>query len=165
MALSLPGPKNLSLFPIRHFFYAYSGSIIVFDMERSVTVAVVDGNPGTRQGLTRRLRQMSGISVVGEAGEPGEALRVVCERKPDVVVTDLRRIDRNGAEFVARMAAAVPQSGIVILTAYVTERERSELMRAGARAILLKEIDSERLIRTIQTVAAGLADDERREEK
>ncbi len=57
------------------------------------------------------------------------------------------------------MAVTVPQSGIVILTAYVTERERSELMQAGARAILLKEIDSERLVRTIQTVAARLTTD------
>lgn len=57
------------------------------------------------------------------------------------------------------MAVTVPHSGIVILTAYVTEQERSELMRAGARAILLKEIDSERLVRTIQTVAARLTAD------
>ncbi len=68
-------------------------------------------------------------------------------------------MDRNAAEFVDRMAVTVPLSGIVILTAYVTERERSQLMRAGARAILLKEIDSERLVRTIQTVAAQLTAD------
>lgn len=126
----------------------------IVGMERSVTVAVIDGNPGTRQGVIRQLQQMPGISVVGEAGEPGEALRVVCDRQPDVVVMDVRRIDPNAAEFVGRMAAAVPQSGIVILTAYLTEGERFDLMRAGARAILLKEIDSGRLIRTIRAVAA-----------
>ena len=97
--------------------------------------------------------------MVGEASEPDEALKIVRNQRPHVVVMDVRRIDRNAAEFVDRMAVTVPQSGIVILTAYVTERERSELMRAGARAILLKEIDSERLVRTIQTVAAQLTAD------
>ena len=63
------------------------------------------------------------------------------------------------------MAVTVPHSGIVILTAYVTEQERSELMRAGARAILLKEIDSERLVRTIQTVAARLTANKQMEVK
>ena len=97
--------------------------------------------------------------MVGEAAEPDEALKIVRNQQPHVVVMDVRRIDRNAAEFVDRMAVAVPQSGIVILTAYVTEQERAELMRAGARAILLKEIDSERLVRTIQTVAARLTAD------
>lgn len=133
-------------------------------MERFVTVAVVDGNPMARQGLIRRLRQMPGIFVVGEAGDPGEALRVVRDCRPDVVVMDLRRIDPDGAEFLGRMAAAAPQGGIVILTAYLTERERSDLMRAGARAILLKEIDSATLVRTIRTVAAQPAAGERRSE-
>lgn len=97
--------------------------------------------------------------MVGEAAEPDEALNIVRNQRPHVVVMDVRRIDRNAAEFVDRMAVTVPQSGIVILTAYVTEQERSQLMRAGARAILLKEIDSERLVRTIQTVAAQLTAD------
>ena len=134
-------------------------------MESSISVAVIDAHPGTRQWLIRRLRQTTGISVVGEAAQPCEALKLVCNRRPRVVLMDVRRIDRNAAEFVDRMAAAVPQSGIVILTAYVTERERSDLMRAGARAILLKEIDSERLVQTIQTVAARLAADKKKEGK
>ncbi|MFQ5852132.1 MAG: response regulator transcription factor [Candidatus Binatia bacterium] len=131
-------------------------------MERSISVAVIDAYPGTRQWLTRRLGKTPGISVVGKAAAPGEALRIVCDQRPNVVVMDVRRIDRSAAEFVDRMAAAVPQSGIVILTAYITERERSDLTRAGARAILLKEIDSGRLVRTIRTVAAQVTAGERR---
>jgi DNA-binding NarL/FixJ family response regulator len=133
-------------------------------MELSVTVAVVAGNPGARQALIGRLRQMPGISVVGEAGSPDEALRAVRNGRPDVVVIDLRRVDPNAAEFLSRMVAAAPQTGIVILTAYLTEAERADLMRSGARAILLKEIDSGTLVRTIRTVAAQLMAGERRSE-
>jgi two-component system nitrate/nitrite response regulator NarL len=126
----------------------------LFEMERSVMVAVVDGNTGARGVLVRRLKQVPGISVVGEAGDAGEALRVVGSCRPEVVLLDFRRIAPNGAELLDRLATLAPQAGVVIITAYLTERERTDLMRAGARAILLKEIDSERLVGTIRTVAA-----------
>lgn len=133
-------------------------------MERSVTVAIIDGDPGTRQGLIHRLQQVPGIVVVGQAQDPCEALAVVQERQPDVVVIDLRRLTSNAAELLEQLTAAAPQAGIVVLTAYLTERERADLTRAGARAIVLKEIDSETLVRTIHTVASGALVEQRRRE-
>lgn len=122
-------------------------------MDQHVTVAVVDGNPGTLRGLIHCLQQMPGIVVVGEAGSPSEALTVVRERRPEVVVLDIRRLAPNAAEFLGQLTAAAPQAGIVVLTAYCTERERADLTQAGARAILWKEIDSGALVCTIRTVA------------
>ena len=126
-------------------------------MERSLAVAVIDANPGARLGLIRRLGQIPGISVVGYAGDSGEALAVVSDRQPDVVVMDLRRLVPDGAEFLARLANAAPQTGVVVLTAYVTARERADLTRAGAQAILLKEIDSDTLIRAIRAAATRMS--------
>lgn len=94
---------------------------------------------------------------MGEAGDPEEALRVVSEHRPDVVLMDVRWTDRDGAALLSQIAAAAPKARIVVLTAYVTEQERSELMRAGAQAILLKEIGSDRLVQTMRAVAAQLA--------
>lgn len=131
-------------------------------MESSVTVAIIDGNPGTLQGLIHRLQQAPGIAVVGQAQDPCEALAVVRERQPDVVVMDLRGLTSNAAEFLEQLTAAAPQSGIVVLTAYLTDREWADLTRAGARAIVLKEIDSEALVRTIHTVASGVLVEQRR---
>ena len=122
-------------------------------MERSVTVAVFDGNSGTLQGLIHRLQQVPRITVVGQAQEPSEALAVVRERQPDVVVMDLRRIAPNAVEFLEQLRAAAPQAEIVVFTAYLTECERADLTRAGARAIVLKEIDSDALVRAIRSVA------------
>ncbi|MBI4594707.1 MAG: response regulator transcription factor [Candidatus Rokubacteria bacterium] len=133
-------------------------------MQRCVTVAVADGNRGTRQGLIRRLGRMPDISVVGEAGDPAEALRVVSDRRPDVVVLDLRRLAPDGTEFLGRLAEAAAPTRIVVLTAYVRDEERAELTRAGARAVLLKEIDSEALARTIRAVALQEAGGGRRAE-
>lgn len=123
-------------------------------MQQGITVAVIDSNSGTRQGLIRRLRQIPGITVSGEAADPEEGLRVVSEQRSDVVLTDVRWIDRDGATLLSQIAAAAPKARIVVLTAYVTEQERSELMRAGAQAILLKEIGSDRLVQTMRAVAA-----------
>lgn len=123
-------------------------------MKDLVTVVLVDGHGGTRQELIRRLEQMPAISVVGAASDEGEALKVVGRRRPDVVVIDHRHISANGAEFLYRLAAIDPHAGIVVLTAYLSEEERVDLSRAGAQAILFKEIDSGSLVETIRRVAA-----------
>ena len=114
---------------------------------------VVDVNDGARRGLCRRLGQEPGLAVIGEATEAVEALGMVADGQPDVVVLDPRGMGA-GAELVELMRAAAPDTGIVVLTTYVTEEERSELTRAGAHAVVVKQIDSESLVRTIRTVAA-----------
>jgi two-component system nitrate/nitrite response regulator NarL len=131
-------------------------------MEGTITVIVVDANDGTRRGLVRRLRQEPGLAVIGEATDAVEALGMVADGQPDVVVLDPRAIGGAGAELVARMRAVAPDAGIVVLTAYVTGVERSELTRAGAGAVVVKEIDSESLVRTIRTVAARSGAGDRR---
>ena len=131
-------------------------------MEASVSVIVVDANDGTRRGLCRRLRQEPGIVVIGEATEAVEALGMVADGQPDVVVLDPRGMAATGDQLVARMRAVAPDAGIVVLTAYVTEEERSELTRAGAGAVVVKEIHSESLVRTIRTVAARSGTGDRR---
>jgi DNA-binding NarL/FixJ family response regulator len=133
-------------------------------VERPVTVVIVDGNPGTRAGLARRLMQVPGISVVAEGGDEEEAVRVVGERRPDGVVADVPRMAPDAGAFLGRLMRAAPEAGIVVLTAYLTERERSDLVQAGARALLLKEIDSGALARAIETVAGRRLGEERRTE-
>lgn len=122
-------------------------------MEPCLAVAVIDRNPQARLGLIQRLGQVPGLSVVGDAGDPDQALAVVGDRRPDVVVMDLRRLVPDGAEFLCRLANAAPQMGMVVLTAFITERERADLTRAGAQVILLKEINSDVLVQAIRVAA------------
>lgn len=104
---------------------------------------------------------MPGISVVGEGGDQDEGLRVVGERRPEVVVADVPRLALDAVAFLGRLSRVAPGAGIVVLTAYLTERERSDLAEAGARALLLKEIDSGALARAIDAVAGRRAAGER----
>lgn len=134
-------------------------------MERALTVAVVDANSRARRGLASRLGVVAGIDVVAEGGDPEEALRLVGERQPDVVVADVRGLGTDWAGFLTRLGAAAPGSRIVVLTSYLTDRERAELGRAGAGALLLKEIDSAALVRAIRDVAGRAALEDRRTDR
>jgi DNA-binding NarL/FixJ family response regulator len=133
-------------------------------VEESISVAVVDGNPRARREVARRLREVSGLALVGEAGGATDAIALLRERGPDVVVTDPRHVAPGGAALLGRLSAAAPDAAVVVLTVYVTEAERAELLAAGAAAVVLKEIASESLVRTIRSVAARAAARTRRAE-
>lgn len=122
-------------------------------MERFVAVMLIDGNPRIRLELAQRLQQMPGIAIVGESGDPGEALTMVRVRQPDVVVLDLRGIAPDPKGFLRRLRVTAPETEVVVLTSYIARNERAALSQAGARAILMKEIDSDALARAIRSVA------------
>lgn len=113
---------------------------------------LIDGNPRIRLGLAQRLQQMPGIAIVGESGDPGEALTMVRVRQPDVVVLDLRGIAPDSKGFLRRLRVTAPETEVVVLTSYIARNERAALSQAGARAILMKDIDSDALARAIRSV-------------
>jgi DNA-binding NarL/FixJ family response regulator len=123
-------------------------------VDQAITVAVIDGNPRTRQELVRRLGQVPGIALIGETADRDEALALVADRRPEVVVLDPRHIAPDGVAYLRRLARAAPEAGVVILTTFITGQERRELRWAGAREILLKEIGSDALVRAIRRAAA-----------
>lgn len=132
-------------------------------MRAPIAVAVVDANGSAREGLTRRLAGTHGITVVGSAADPDTAVSVVGSGDVDVVVVDPRGLD--GAALLDRMAAAAPGVGIVVFTAFVSLGEQADLIGRGARAVVLKEIGSERLVDAIRGVAGRPGAAERRDAK
>ncbi len=98
--------------------------------------------------------QVPGIAVIGEAADRDEALAVLADRRPEVVVLDPRHIAPDGVAYLRRLASAAPEASVVILTTFITDQERRELRWAGAREILLKEIGSDALVRAIRRAAA-----------
>lgn len=113
--------------------------------------------------MTRRLAGTHGITVVGSAADPDTAVSVVGSGDVDVVVVDPRGLD--GAALLDRMAAAAPGVGIVVFTAFVSLGEQADLIGRGARAVVLKEIGSERLVDAIRGVAGRPGAAERRDAK
>lgn len=120
-----------------------------------VTVVIADDHQLVRQGLRRYLETAEDIHVVGEASGGVEAVEVVSELHPDVVVLDVRMDDLDGIEATKRIRQASPQTGVVILTGHEEERVVLEAVRAGARGYVLKARDADHLVNTVRLVAGG----------
>lgn len=120
-----------------------------------VTVVIADDHQLVRQGLRRYLETAEDISVVGEASGGHEAVQIVRELKPDVVVLDVRMDDLDGIEATKQIREHTPETAVVILTGHEEDGVVLEAMRAGARGYVLKARDAEHLVSTVRLVANG----------
>lgn len=106
-----------------------------------IHVLVADDNPLATAGVTLALRNLPGVRLAGVAVDEDQVTGMITAAVPDAVIVDPRHMVADPAAFVRRLAAACPSMRIVILTAYVSDGERMELRAAGARTVVLKEID------------------------
>ena len=120
---------------------------------RTITVIVVDDEQMIRAALARTLTG-GGLDLVGEAANAQDALRLVVDVRPDVVLMDLRLPDSSGVEAVEQLALLAPASRILILTR--TEQNRVvEAIVAGASGYILKTSPPKAIIAAVRATAAG----------
>jgi len=122
-----------------------------------VRVVIADDHPVFRAGMVTVLDDLPGIEVVGQAGDGAEALDVVAEHQPDVVLMDLRMPGVGGLEATARIRVEHPDTAVVVLTMDGDDDSIFAALRAGARGYLLKEADGLDIERAIDGVARGEA--------
>lgn len=120
-----------------------------------VRVLLVDDQPLFRAGLRAILSTCGAITVVGEAGDGQEALRLAADTRPDVVVMDLKMPVLDGVAATRRLRVQVPDSQIVVLTTFEDDESVFEALRAGAVGYLLKDATLERLVDAILSAARG----------
>jgi len=96
-----------------------------------------------------------GITVVGEAGSRAEAVRVAKRLNPDVVLMDVRLPDGSGVEACRDILANHPTTRVIFLTSFADDEFALAAVLAGAQGYVLKTIDSDLLIRSIQAVSNG----------
>jgi DNA-binding NarL/FixJ family response regulator len=121
----------------------------------TVRVAVIDDQTLVRQGI-RGLLELSGkVEVIAEASDGDEAVSLVEEHGPDVVLMDMRMSRLNGAEAITAMSEAGLDTPVIILTTFDDHEQVLDGIRAGAKGYLLKDVSLENLIRAIESVAAG----------
>ena len=102
-------------------------------MEHKITVLLVDDHSLVRRGFRRMLEDDPGISVVGEAGDGIEAVRLACELQPNVVVMDCAMPELSGIEATRRILEKYPEAGILMLSMHSEETLVSQALEAGAR--------------------------------
>lgn len=117
-----------------------------------IRVLLVDEQAAVRQGLRLRLALEPDVSVVGEAGNAGQALVLAQTLFPDVVVMDLEMSDLKGIEAIRRFGDMSPCCAVVILTLRGDADTRTRAKEAGAQAFLEKQGGAETLLQVIHQV-------------
>lgn len=116
---------------------------------------IVDDHTIFREGLRALLELEPDFSVIGEASSGEEALGLVVDEAPDVILLDLHLPDGNGSTFCRKLRLACPQAKVLILSAYDDDQEVTASLIAGASAYVLKTVNGERLAENIRAVHRG----------
>lgn len=122
-----------------------------------IRVLVVDDHPVVLHGLIAILRYEPGIEVVGDAADGEQAVRLILERRPDVVLLDLRLPKLSGIEVMKRVRPQAPEVRFLVLTTYDTDEYIGPALAAGAQGYLLKDALPDELARGVKAVVQGRA--------
>lgn len=118
-------------------------------------ILIVDDHPAFRYGLRRLLESEPGFCVLGEAANGAEAIKLVGQLRPDVVLLDLAMRERSGLEVLGDIIALDSPARTIILTAMIEKGEIAQALKLGARGIVLKESATELIIESIRCVVRG----------
>lgn len=124
-------------------------------MSDSIGIVIVDDHSLVREGLRSLLAQFDDIEVVGEAGTVEEAVTVVADVSPDLVLLDLRLGDEEGVDVARQLRADGNDVTILMLSVHDTSRHLREALAAGADGYLLKSVAGADLAAGIRNAVAG----------
>jgi len=119
------------------------------------TVLLVDDHPVFRKGLRFLLEDEEDMKVVGEAGDGQEALALIEELSPDIVVMDVTMPGLSGIEATRRITSEFPDTAVVALSIHSEKQFVHDMLQAGASGYILKETVPEELINGIRSVMIG----------
>lgn len=124
-----------------------------------IRVAIADDQQLIRAGFRSLLEAEPDIEIVGEAGTGAEAVALVTETRPDVVLMDIRMPDGDGLWATEQIALdpALGETHIVIVTTFELDEYVGQAIRAGASGFLVKDTEPVELIRAVRVVAGGEA--------
>jgi DNA-binding NarL/FixJ family response regulator len=120
-----------------------------------IRVVLIDDHDLLRRGIKTMLESEGDIQVVGEASDGTEALRLVEENLPDVVLMDVIMPNKDGIESTKEIRDAFPNVGVVVLSGHDEQRFVFDAVKAGAAGYLLKTAELDEVLSTVKSVASG----------
>jgi NarL family two-component system response regulator LiaR len=124
-------------------------------MTGSISILLVDDHSMVRQGVRAFLEAQPDLHIVGEAATGEEAVRLVHDQIPDVVLMDLVLPGMNGIEATRQIKRISPRTQVVVLTSFYEDSNIFPALRAGATSYTLKDIRSTELVEIIRKAAQG----------
>jgi DNA-binding NarL/FixJ family response regulator len=120
-----------------------------------ISVLIVDDQDLVRDGLRMLLEAEPDLTVVGEAGDGGQALAQAQRLDPDVILMDVRMPHMNGIEATARLVQRGSRARILMLTTFNLDEYVYHALKAGASGFLLKDASREQLTGAVRAAPAG----------
>lgn len=123
--------------------------------EDAIRIVVADDHDLFREGLRQLLETMPMVEIVGEAADGQEAIKLVSELHPDVVLMDIQMPRVDGIRATEYIVKHFPTTNVVVLTMYQDDEYAIHAIRAGARSYLLKNSRSDEVLKAIQVASEG----------
>jgi len=121
-----------------------------------IRILIADDHPIFRDGLRRLLEAEPDLKVVGEACDGAEAVKLVRQLRPDILLLDLAMPRHPGLEALREMSSGPSNSvRVILLTAAAEKNQIVEALQLGARGIVMKDSATQLLLKSIHTVMAG----------
>jgi DNA-binding NarL/FixJ family response regulator len=122
-----------------------------------IRIIIVDDHEIVRIGMRSLLEQYPQYEVVSEAGNAKEAVEQVQSFNPDIVLMDIRLPGKSGIDACEEIKRIAPDTKVIMLTSYAEDEMLFSAIKAGASGYVLKQIDSEGLIKSLEAVSRGEA--------
>jgi len=123
--------------------------------QTKIRILIADDHPVVRQGIIANLKPQTDMTIVGEAAAGVEAIALIKEQLPDLLLLDLRMPRIDGLDVVAEVKASRLPINVIIMTTFEAEADVCRSMKAGARGYLLKDSSQEEILDAIRRVSVG----------
>jgi DNA-binding NarL/FixJ family response regulator len=121
----------------------------------AIRIAVVDDHPVVREGLIAMLETQRDFAVIGKAGTGPDALSMIAETDPDVVMLDLELPELDGVGVIRHLRASRARTRVIVFTVFDTDERIIAAVEAGAAGYLLKGAPRDEVFAALRTVAGG----------
>lgn len=119
-----------------------------------ISLMIVDDHPMVREGLEAMLESEEGFSVVALAKNGEEAVALAQEKRPDIVLSDIRMPKMDGLTLLEHLRKALPDVKVLLLAGMPLKEEEFRAKAGGAKGYLPKDVDQDRLAKAIREIAA-----------
>jgi NarL family two-component system response regulator LiaR len=124
-------------------------------MSNSTSIIIVDDHEVVRKGLRSYLDTLPEFKVIGEASSGEEAIEMVKELIPDIILLDLIMPGMDGVETTRRIKSISPRTNVVVLTSYHEDIHIFPALKAGAISYILKDVKMDQLVEALHRAAKG----------